>query len=621
MGRAGTATCRRAVCCDAAMRRLRRLVRSPCSLLVAARRAGRRAGGRHAQAGSLYAGRARRAATCSAASGCSGSTRRTRAPAALHAQRSRAGWTPASVPNAWNTGDDSPRVDGAAAIGWYRKDFKLPERARRAATGWSASSRSTTARACGSTAGRSGPTRAPTSRSRCASRGAQARAASTGSWCAWTRRRPTDFPPSGVTTTACRPAAGGTTAGSCARSTCARSTPSTASTVRVRPTLRVPRLRRGRRACAPPAQRDERDAAGPRDRAASAAGGCDLGSATVGPARGRDVRRRASAVRKPQLWSPGDAEPLPRLAAAARAAGAPSRATSSRPASARSRVVRRAPLLNGSRSTCAASASTRTPEQGFAVDNAVPRPADRPRPRRSAPTIMRTHYPPHPYLHELADRAGDADLVRDPRLRDQDRRTWRSGRCASRRAKELRKNIETNQNHPSVLLWSIANELSAQPGARAGLLHPARRAPRQAARPDAPGRHRRRRLPVGRAASRVRAARRHRRQRVLRLVPGPQRPDRSTARSSPATSTPSARATRTRRSWSRSSARRPTARGRSRRRAPGPSSRTSSTSTSACSRPSRGSAARSTGRSTSSACGPAGRAATRARSRPSTRRA
>src|SRR2546423_10560611 len=48
-----------------------------------------------------------------------------------HWQRrtSTAGWTPVQVPNAWNVGDDSP-ASMAGSIGWYRKDFTLPEASR-----------------------------------------------------------------------------------------------------------------------------------------------------------------------------------------------------------------------------------------------------------------------------------------------------------------------------------------------------------------------------------------------------------------------------------------------------------------------------------------------------------
>lgn len=38
---------------------------------------------------------------------------------------SPAGWTPVSVPNAWNVGDPS-NASMVGGIGWYRKDFKLP---------------------------------------------------------------------------------------------------------------------------------------------------------------------------------------------------------------------------------------------------------------------------------------------------------------------------------------------------------------------------------------------------------------------------------------------------------------------------------------------------------------
>jgi beta-glucuronidase len=47
----------------------------------------------------------------------------------LYAQGSTAGWSATTVPSAWNAGDDSQAsFDGAVA--WYRKDFRVPSRAR-----------------------------------------------------------------------------------------------------------------------------------------------------------------------------------------------------------------------------------------------------------------------------------------------------------------------------------------------------------------------------------------------------------------------------------------------------------------------------------------------------------
>ena len=74
-------------------------------------------------------------------------------------------------------------------------------------------------------------------------------------------------------------------------------------------------------------------------------------------------------------------------------------------------------------------------------------------------------------------------------------------------AKELEKNIVANQNHPSVLLWSIANELSSRPGpTQASYIKNAVRQAKRA-RPEPPGRPRRRRLPA-RSAARTRPTRR-----------------------------------------------------------------------------------------------------------------
>src|SRR3954452_23613947 len=44
-------------------------------------------------------------------------------------RRSTAGWTPITIPNAWNANDPTPRgFIGAPA--WYRRDFRLPSRAK-----------------------------------------------------------------------------------------------------------------------------------------------------------------------------------------------------------------------------------------------------------------------------------------------------------------------------------------------------------------------------------------------------------------------------------------------------------------------------------------------------------
>src|SRR4051794_14091030 len=78
-------------------------------------------------------------------------------------------------------------------------------------------------------------------------------------------------------------------------------------------------------------------------------------------------------------------------------------------------------------------------------------------------SVVRTHYPLHPYTHELADKLGiliwseipvysvKTAVLKEPSVR----------RLA---VKELGKNIDANENHPSVMLWSIGNELSSQPG-------------------------------------------------------------------------------------------------------------------------------------------------------------
>ncbi|MBE2318845.1 beta galactosidase jelly roll domain-containing protein [Solirubrobacter sp. CPCC 204708] len=83
--------------------------------------------------------------------------------------------------------------------------------------------------------------------------------------------------------------------------------------------------------------------------------------------------------------------------------------------------------------------------------------------REAGGTVLRTHYPFHPYTHELADRLGlliwseipvysvSTAVLKEPSVR----------RLA---VAELERMIGAHQNHPSVMVWSIGNELSSQPG-------------------------------------------------------------------------------------------------------------------------------------------------------------
>ena len=204
-----------------------------------------------------------------------------------------------------------------------------------------------------------------------------------------------------------------------------------------------------------------------------------------------------------------------------------------------------------------------------------------------------------------------------PRLPAARRRPRPSRRSATLALQELREDIVANRNHPSVMVWSIGNEMPSAAG-------PGTRRPTCAVRPRScsqldPTR------PVGLAFAghpetplpdRLRADRRARHQRLLRLVHRLRRQDR---RPRPAVRLPrrAARAaTRRRRSWSPSSAPRPTATG------PVEEKGTYAFQQDFiayhlgvfASKPWLTGA--STGRCRSSACGPAGTAATRWRTPP-----
>ena len=78
-------------------------------------------------------------------------------------------------------------------------------------------------------------------------------------------------------------------------------------------------------------------------------------------------------------------------------------------------------------------------------------------------TMLRSHYPMHPQMLEMADRLGVLIWSEVPVFQVPANLLARSDLRAVARDM-LRTNVLTNQNHPSVFTWSVSNELRPEPG-------------------------------------------------------------------------------------------------------------------------------------------------------------
>jgi beta-glucuronidase len=371
-----------------------------------------------------------------------------------------AGWTRVSVPNAWNAGDDSD-ASFTGRVGWYRRDFRLPTANRRYA--WVVRFESVNYRArvylngrrVGTNRGAYLPfeVRLPGSVLR---RGRTNRLVIRVD----SRRFPTDFPPSGLSTTG-TPTGGWWNYGGLLREVYLRRIDAVDfNTVSVRPNLpcatcaatvswRVTMRNHGERAR--------------RIRVAARFGNrrVNLGTASIGGGRFATFTR-SLRIARPRLWSP-QAPNLYSAPLTVTSDGRTLQRYSLRTGIRSIKVSAGRMVLNGSPLSFRGVALHEDDRQrGFAIDNAI-RERQLGWVRQLGASVIRAHYPLHPYTQERADALGIMQWSEVP-VYSVKAQYLKRELVRALAARELESNIETNGNHPSIIVWSIGNELSARPG-------------------------------------------------------------------------------------------------------------------------------------------------------------
>jgi len=382
-----------------------------------------------------------------------------------HWERSRGtgGWARITVPNAYNTGDQSANsFIGSPA--WYRTDFRLPSSA--ASPSWrlyfyAVNYRATVwlnGKLVGEHAGGFEPFELPLAD--VDRRGSNRLVVRVDN-----RRLPTDFPPS-VFTNEDVPEGGWWNYGGIVREVELRRVDRLEFE---RVSVRAQPLGAG----APAAinvkvtlRNVTRDRV--RARPAGTFGGRALrfGSVVLKPGRAKTLRARQLSYPSPRLWSPAG----PYLYSVALSATATSRG---HPAA----VVGRYRLETGIRSIAVGpDGRLRLNGQalnlrGVAIHEDLPgkgpalTSADRvgilAAVKDLGATLLRAHYPLHPQMQELADRAGILLWSEVPVYRMATHYlASRTVRAAA--VEEVRQDVLANENHPSVIVWSIGNELDGK---------------------------------------------------------------------------------------------------------------------------------------------------------------
>jgi beta-glucuronidase len=371
---------------------------------------------------------------------------------------STAGWSEVKVPNVWNLGDPS-NESMAGGIGWYRKDFELPS--ADSDLDWAFRFESVNYRTKvwlnGTPLGENTGAYIPFEMMAKALKrhGTNRLVVRVDS-----RRKPTDFPPAGLNTDGV-PTGGWWNYSGIQREVYLRRIDRLDfQKVQVQPIITC--------ATCPASIRVKVNlrnvgSAGERATITGKYGDQSIRMGTKTLARD-SIAEFTDTVRiaKPHLWSPSDPH-LYDVSLTVRVGGRKVAGYALRSGIRSIKVVNGRLVLNGSYlNVRGVGLHEDSKAQGFAIDNAR-RDQLLKDAKELGATVLRTHYPLHPYTHELADRMGlliwseipvysvKTQYLKEPAVR----------RLA---VEELTKNITANQNHPSVMLWSIGNELSSQPG-------------------------------------------------------------------------------------------------------------------------------------------------------------
>jgi beta-glucuronidase len=368
-------------------------------------------------------------------------------------RRSTSGWSRITIPNAWNANDRTPSgFIGAPA--WYRRDFRLPSREK--GLDWSVRFDSVNYRATvwlnGTRIGRHAGGFIPFSLPLAAlNRGGVNHLVVRVD----NRRLPTDFPPTTFTRVN-EPRGGWWNYGGIVREVYLQRVDRIAfDRVVVRPSVPCPTCRVTVRLITV-----VRNVSGRRRRVRVRAnfGGLavSMGTVAVRPGSRRTLTRRI-AVSGPHLWTPATPFLYPVAFSATTGSGVAARyVVHTGLRSVRVRADGRL-LLNGLPVNLRGVAvHDDMPGKGPALSE-----ADRVQLVRqikdSGSTLVRSHYPLSPAFQELADQAGLLIWSEVPVYRMNTGYLFASTRRAA--VDLVRTNVLDGENHPSVMIWSIGNEL------------------------------------------------------------------------------------------------------------------------------------------------------------------